>query len=91
MAKYNHVCEVCGHTEVLTPEEAFSKGWDYPPQMGVFGVISARTCGNCLMDKTLWWKFTMGEVNDVSDLTESELVTLNRILGEPGSIIVYDD
>ena len=38
-----HICEVCGRTEVLTPQEAFDKGWDYPPMMGSFGVVSPRT------------------------------------------------
>ena len=34
-----HVCEVCGTEETLTEEEAFEKGWDYPPRMGTFGVV----------------------------------------------------
>ena len=38
-----HICEVCGRTEVLTPQEAFDKGWDYPPMMGSFGDVSPRT------------------------------------------------
>ena len=32
--KLIHICEVCGKTEILTPEEAFNEGWDYPPRMG---------------------------------------------------------
>lgn len=32
--KLIHICEVCGKTEILTPEEAFNDGWDYPPRMG---------------------------------------------------------
>ena len=31
--KLRHICEVCGKEEILTPEEAFEKGWDYPPMM----------------------------------------------------------
>ncbi len=31
-AKLLHVCESCGKTEVMTPEEAFEAGWDYPPR-----------------------------------------------------------
>ena len=42
-----HICEVCGRTEILTPEEAHSQGWDYPPKMGRFRIISPRTCPNC--------------------------------------------
>ena len=30
--KLIHICEVCGKTEILTPEEAFNEGWDYPPR-----------------------------------------------------------
>ena len=26
--KLIHVCEVCGKTEILTPEEAFNDGWE---------------------------------------------------------------
>ena len=29
-----HVCEVCGKTKIMTPEQAFNEGWDYPPRMG---------------------------------------------------------
>ena len=36
--KLIHICEVCGKTEIMTPEEAFNDGWDYPPRMGPFGL-----------------------------------------------------
>ena len=39
--KLIHICEVCGKTEILTPEEAFNDGWDYPPRMGGFGIVGA--------------------------------------------------
>ena len=26
--KLIHICEVCGKTEILTPEEAVNEGWD---------------------------------------------------------------
>lgn len=29
--KLIHICEVCGKTVILTLEEAFNEGWDYPP------------------------------------------------------------
>ena len=45
--KLIHICEVCGKTETLTPEEAFNEGWDYPPRMGGFGIVGPRTCGDC--------------------------------------------
>jgi len=41
--KMKYVCEICGRTEIKTPEEAYQEGWDYPPFMGSYGVVSART------------------------------------------------
>ena len=41
--KLIHICEVCGKTEILTPEEAFNEGWDYPPRMGDFGIVLFST------------------------------------------------
>lgn len=40
MRKFEHICEVCGITKVMTPQEAFEEGWDYPPLMGSFGVVN---------------------------------------------------
>ena len=34
-----HYCEVCGKKEFLTDEDAFNRGWDYPPKMGSFGLL----------------------------------------------------
>ncbi len=45
--KYKHICEVCGRTEVLTPEEAFRVEWDYPLRIGFYGILSPRTCPDC--------------------------------------------
>lgn len=33
-AQLRHVCEVFGVEELLTPDDAYEKGWDYPPRMG---------------------------------------------------------
>ena len=85
--KLRHVCEVCGKEEVLTPEEAFEKGWDYPPKMGMFGVLSPRTCGDCAMVDTIWWKLMYQNVNP-EDLSDKDKLTLSRILSEPASILV---
>lgn len=49
-----HWCEVCGKEELLTSEEAFRTGWDFPPRMGVWGVVSPRTCGQCPINATVW-------------------------------------
>ena len=85
--KFLHVCEVCGKSEILSPQEAFDAGWDYPPRMGSFGVLSPRTCGNCAMTDTLYWKLTTGEKSG-EDLTENQLETIHRIMGEPESLFV---
>lgn len=82
-----HICEVCQKTVDMTSTEGFNEGWDYPPSMGAFGVVSPRTCGDCLVDKTLWWALTLGSVT-VDKLTETQLETLRRIQAEPASIIV---
>lgn len=82
-----HVCEVCGKTEILTPDEAFEAGWDYPPRMGCFGVVSPRTCGDCPIDRTLYWALMTGEIKNREDLSEKQKETLDRILNEPYSII----
>lgn len=87
--KLLHVCEVCGKTEVLTPDEAFDLGWDYPPRMGVFGVVSPRTCGECSMYDTLWWKVAIQNV-ELYNLSGKDRETLDRILNEPGSIYVEE-
>ena len=85
--KLRHVCEVCGKEEVLTPEEAFEKGWDYPPKMGMFGVLSPRTCGDCAMVDTIRWKLMYQNVKP-EDLSDKDKLTLSRILSEPASILV---
>lgn len=87
--KLRHICEVCGKEEILTPDEAFDNGWDYPPNMGAFGVLSPRTCGNCAINQTLWWKFTTNQITNIDDLSEKDKETLNRIQNEPSSIMVF--
>ncbi len=85
-----HYCEVCGKKEFITDEEAFSDGWAYPPRIGFFGMLGPRTCGNCQMTDTLYWKIqTSGELPIVieSDLNEKELITWKRIKGEPESLL----
>lgn len=85
--RYVHICEVCGKTEVLTPMEAHMSGWDYPPMMGSFGVVSPRTCGNCTINHTLWWAL-VADHKKPSELNEAQMETLKRILAEPESIEV---
>jgi predicted kinase len=89
MRKFWHYCEVCGRKEFITAEEAFSAGWDYPPSMYQFGILTPRTCGNCSMGDTLFFKVSVLNIQDMDDknLTPKELATLRRIQGEPESLL----
>lgn len=81
-----HICEVCGKEEVLTSIEARDAGWDYPPYMGSFGIVGPRTCPGCPITETLWWKI-VAESASPSELSGKHTETLERILGEPQSIL----
>lgn len=82
-----HICEVCLKEEVLTPEEAYEQGWDYPPKMYAYRLVSPRTCGSCGIYGSLWWALTV-EGKQIADLSERQLQTLHRILNEPHSIMI---
>lgn len=82
-----HICETCGKTEIMESQEAFEKGWDYPPAMYKFGVISPRTCPNCTINTTLWWEISFNHT-PIDKLNERHTATLARILNEPKSILV---
>ncbi len=88
--KLIHICEVCGKTKILTPEEAFNEGWDYPPRMGSFGIVSPRTCGNCPIYLTVWWAL-VSEKKNISELSYKQRETIKRIQGEPESIIPKEE
>ena len=88
--RFLHVCEVCGKTEILSPEEAFEAGWDYPPKMGTFGIMSPRTCGDCPITETVYWKIVMSKGKEPK-LTEKDLETIKRIANEPESLIVPEN
>lgn len=81
-----HVCEVCGRDEILPVDDAYRVGWDYPPKMGAFGIVSPRICPDCPIDKTVWWALMIDKRAD--DLSPQQMVTLKRIDGEPGTIEV---
>lgn len=85
-----HICEVCGRKEILTPQEAFDQGWDYPPMMGHFGVLSPGTCPNCNMMDTVWAAITMLGKR-AEDLTDEQQQVIVRIVSEPDSILVHDE
>jgi hypothetical protein len=82
-----HICEVCGKEELLTPEQSHEQGWDYPPKMGQFRVLSPRTCGDCSINQTVWWSVAVDK-KQPADLNERQVEALNRILQEPESIMV---
>ncbi len=80
-----HTCECCGKEEVLTPEQAYDQGWDHPPKIGKFRIISPRTCGDCGITGTLWAALNMKGIKP-ENLDKKHLETLNRIMQEPDSL-----
>ena len=84
-----HYCEVCGAKVFCTAQDAFNAGWDYPPQLGTFGFLGPRTCGECDITGTLYWKVQQQALPIVveSMLTEEELKTWKRIKNEPESLL----
>lgn len=87
VTKYRHICESCGKEEVLTSDQGFEKGWDYPPRMGAFGVISPRTCGSCPITTTLWWRL---QSEGLTELSKRDADIAERIRLEPASIVVEE-
>ena len=85
-----HICEVCGRKEILTPQEAFDQGWDYPPLTGHLGVLPPRTCPTCNMMDTVWAAITMLGKR-AEDLTDEQQQVIVRIVSEPDSILVHDE
>lgn len=88
--KLRHICEVCGRDEILDSDEAYAAGWDYPPRMGVFGVVSPRTCGSCSIADIVWAALMMRGVT-ADALTPAQRAVVDRIAGEPESILVVGD
>ncbi|MBR3600635.1 MAG: AAA family ATPase [Lachnospiraceae bacterium] len=86
-----HICKVCGKKEFMTAEAAFVKGWDYPPKMGKFSVVSPRTCGDCGIEQTVWWHFMKsakeGKVDDETMSREHKEKVIERIVREPYSLL----
>jgi hypothetical protein len=66
---------------MLTGEAGFQAGWDFPPRFGAFGVVSQRTCGNCLINTTAWWQLAVLKKN-YEELSDKHKSTVLRILGE---------
>lgn len=80
--KKTFLCEVCGREDNCTDAEAYSAGWDYPPFMGVWGIISPRTCPNCTIDKTAYWFLLSRSAEDQTPIPENHLTTIKRIMAE---------
>lgn len=79
--KLIHICEACGKTKIMTSEEAFSEGWDYPSEMGKFGIIGPRICGECPINLTAWWALVV-EKKSITELSQKQLETIKRIQKE---------
>ncbi|WP_220456771.1 hypothetical protein [Changpingibacter yushuensis] len=77
--RFEHWCEARDTTAILTCEEAFEAGWDSPPRMGAWGVVSPRTCGDCGIEQTLWWALTV-EKKSIDDCAPQQRQLLARIL-----------
>ena len=88
-----HYCECCGAKVYCAAQEAFDAGWNYPPKMGFFGLLSPRTCGKCNITDTLFWKVQQQSLPLVieKNLTEKELKTWRRIKKEPESLLTDEN
>lgn len=77
-----YLCEVCGKRETLTEADAYQNGWDYPPFIGIWGVVSPRTCPSCPMTDTAYWTLIM---QGQEHLTDKQRETITRIIAEPAT------
>ena len=82
MVEFLHICEVCEAGVSLDPDTAFDLGWDYPPRIYIFGVVSPRTCPDCSIEKTVWWALVVDKIEQ-SKLNDRHVRALERILQEP--------
>ena len=84
--RFWHTCEQCRRREFLSSEEAYEAGWDYPPAMGKFGIISQRNCPRCTLVGSLWWKLTHEGAKTLEEMDARQQAALGRILYEPRSL-----
>ena len=85
-----HICCGCGRRELLTSEQAFEEGWDYPGMHGLykempyygFRSLAPRTCGNCPITSSVYWKVTQGK-----HLADEDNKVIERIKNEPMSLL----
>jgi len=76
-----HWCGSCGREELLASRDAYEAGWDFPPHMGAWGVISPRTCPNCSIKDTALWAITVDH-RGIDEMTPQERKAVGRILDE---------
>jgi hypothetical protein len=74
-----YLCEVCGRKEVLTEDVAYEAGWDYPPFIGLWGVVSPRTCPDCGIEGTAYWHVLR---EGTENIPANHLATIKRIMAE---------
>ncbi|MBQ8040970.1 MAG: AAA family ATPase [Lachnospiraceae bacterium] len=89
-----HYCEVCGKKEFIDAATAFNNGWDYPPNIGAFGMLGPRTCGECALKDTLYWKINTNDSLPIvieKNLSPEELKTWRRIKKEPESLLCEEE
>ncbi len=89
-----HYCEICGKKEFLTAQDAYDRGWNYPPKDSAFGLLlGPRICGDCSIEDTLFIKVHKQSIPIVIEntLTPKELVTWRRIKAEPESLLADSD
>ena len=74
-----YLCEVCGKKETLTEEAAYRAGWDYPPFIGLWAVVSPRTCPNCGIEQTAYWHVLR---EGTENIPANHMATIRRIMAE---------
>lgn len=75
-----HCCEVCGKKEWITAEQAAEAGWIYPPQVGKFGEIGPRVCGDCSPGDSLL--FNLARSAGLFDLLPNGMTSNQRLIWE---------
>ena len=86
--RFWHYCDACGKKELLTADEAYNQGWDYPPGIYEFRLFTPRTCGDCQITGSLYWKIV---VEKKTQLTEDEKASFMRIMNEPESLMPIEE
>lgn len=89
--RFWHVCCSCGKKQILSSKEAFEKGWDYPGPDGIyknmpnygFCILAPRTCSDCTINKSLYWRLMKSK-----EMNEKDEKTIERIQNLYNSVIM---